>query len=80
MASLMIKSSAFKFELFSALAIAERRVLPSIRAAFLGMNFKMDTPSVAFFPGRIRATSLAFLGEILMYLEYDLISIVYFCV
>ena len=32
------------------------------------------------FTGRIRATSLAFFGEILMYLEYDLISIVYFWV
>ena len=49
MASLMIRSSAFKLELFSALAMAERRVLPNIRAAFRGMNFNMDTPSVAFY-------------------------------
>ena len=59
----------FKLELFSALAMADWRVFDSMRAALRGMNFKMETPSVAFFPGRIRATSLAFLGEILMYFE-----------
>ena len=51
-------------------------VLSKKRAAFLGIYFKSDTPSVAFFPGNILATSLAFLGEILMYFEYDFTSII----
>ena len=72
----MIKSSALRLELFSAFAIAERNVLSRKRAAFLGIYLRIETAYVAFFPGSIRATSRAFLGEILIYFEYDLTSII----
>ena len=57
-----------KFALFSALAIADRNVLTSMRAAFRGINLSNSTPSPAVRPGKTRATSLAFLGEIRKYL------------
>jgi hypothetical protein len=60
--------------------MADFKVLSSKRAALRGMYLSKETASVAFFPGSIRATSLAFLGDILTYFEYDLTSMIYFWV
>jgi len=58
--------------------MADCKVLLSILAAFLGMYLRIETASFAFLPGSMRATSRAFLGEILIYLEQDFISMTYF--
>ena len=75
-ASRIIRSSALKLELFFRVGHCRFKVLSSIRAAFSWNVLEKGNSFICFFTGQnTRATSLAFFGEILIYLEYDLISI-----
>jgi hypothetical protein len=61
--------------LFSAFATAEAKILYNKSAHFFGANFKNFNASVASIPLTTSATTLNFLGEILMFFQYAFIAI-----